>query len=117
MQEHTNSAANTVTDPTWAYVCLAIVIVLGAMTLFVLADSVIRVLIRRAQQRRELERWLADVEANQRQRVEAEQMLRTPKLARCGHRYGQWVCTAAPHVDEPRRHYYVAAFRAEVPAS
>lgn len=62
MQEHTNPAANTVTDPTWAYVCLAIVMVLGAMTLFVLADSVIRVLIRRAQQRRELERWLADVE-------------------------------------------------------
>lgn len=104
-------AGNTVTDPIWADICVAIVVVLGAITLFAVVDSVLRAAMRKWQQRLDLELWQADVETNQLQRAEADRMLRTPPVERCLHRYGPWVCTAAPHADEPRRHYFVNADR------
>lgn len=58
--EHANTG--TPTDPIWWFVVLAGLFALSAITLFVLLDSVLRVLLRRWNQARELRRWREDVE-------------------------------------------------------
>lgn len=53
----------TPTDPFWSYVVAALFLAFAVLTLFAIVDSVLRVLIRQAQQRRAMRRWCEDVQA------------------------------------------------------
>ena len=65
--EHANTG--TPTDPIWWFVVLAGLFVLSAITLFVVLDSILRAVIRRAQQARAQRHWDRDVAALQEARI------------------------------------------------
>lgn len=58
--QNATTTGGTPTDPVWSYVVAALFIAFFALTAYVLIESVIRVLVRRAQQRRAMDRWTHD---------------------------------------------------------